>query len=77
MADQPLPVTAASPARRRLLLGLASAPLAMSLPIRRPARPVVLGIGLAGRVDVTATSIRFFDSAGRLRAVVGAFSSSP
>ncbi|MFY3654207.1 hypothetical protein ACOTEO_29280 [Achromobacter xylosoxidans] len=66
-----------SPARRRLLLGLASTPLAMCLPDLRPPAPVVLGVDLAGRVDVTATRIRFFDAAGRLCVVVGALSSSP
>ncbi len=77
MPEQPPPVAAASPARRRLLLSLASAPLAMCLPDLRPPAPMVLGVDLAGRVEATATSIRFFDAAGRLRMVVGAFSSSP
>lgn len=77
MPEQPPPVAAASPARRRLLLGMASAPLALRLPSPRPAVPVVLGVVLAGRVDLTATCIRFFDAAGRLRVVIGAFSSSP
>ncbi|KWU18071.1 hypothetical protein [Achromobacter xylosoxidans] len=77
MPEQPLAVTATSPARRRLLLGLASTPLAMCLPDLRPPAPVVLGVDVAGRVDVTATCIRFFDAAGRLRVVIGAFSSSP
>ncbi|WP_287814387.1 hypothetical protein, partial [Achromobacter sp.] len=67
MPEQPPPVVAASPSRRRLLLGLASAPLAMCLPDLRPPVPVVLGFDLAGAVDVTATCIRFFDAAGRLR----------
>ncbi|WP_287820494.1 hypothetical protein [Achromobacter sp.] len=75
MPEQPPPVVAASPSRRRLLLGLASAPLAMCLPDLRPPVPVVLGFDLAGAVDVTATCIRFFDAAGRLRLVIGAFSS--
>lgn len=77
MPEQPLPVTATSPARRRLMLGLASAPLSMCLPDLRPPAPAVLGVDLAGSVDVTATCIRFFDAAGRLRVVLGAFSSSP
>lgn len=75
MPDQ-LP-SVASPVRRRLLLGLASTPLAMCLPDLRPPAPVVLGVDLAGRIDVTAACIRFFDAAGRLRVVIGAFSSSP
>lgn len=77
MPEQPPPIAAASPGRRGLLLGLASASLAMCLPDLRPPAPVVLDVDLAGRVDVTATRIRFFDAAGRLRVVVGALSSSP
>lgn len=77
MPEQLPSAAAASPARRRLLLGLASAPLAMCLANLRPPAPVVLGFDLAGSVDVTATCIRFFDAAGRLRVVIGALSSSP
>ena len=77
MPEQLPPVASASPARRRLLLGMASAPLGLRLPSPRPAGPVVLGVDLAGRIDVTATCFRFFDAAGRLRVVVGAFSASP
>lgn len=77
MPEQLPSVAVASSTRRRLLWGLASAPLAMCLPDLRPPAPVVLGVDLAGRVDVTATCIRFFDAAGRLRVVIGAFSSFP
>ncbi|MCZ8437173.1 hypothetical protein [Achromobacter xylosoxidans] len=77
MPEQLPSVAVAPPTRRRLLWGLASAPFAMCLPDLRPPAPAVLGVDLAGSVDVTATCIRFFDAAGRLRVVIGAFSSSP
>jgi hypothetical protein len=75
--ERPSGPAPASAFRRRLLLGMASAPLALRLPSPRPAAPAVLGVDLAGAVDVTATRIRFFDAAGRLRVVIGALSSSP
>ncbi|MFY3626052.1 hypothetical protein ACOTFH_05445 [Achromobacter xylosoxidans] len=77
MPEQLPSVAVAPPTRRRLLWGLASAPFAMCLPDLRPPAPMVLGVDLAGSVDVTVTCIRFFDAAGRLRVVIGAFSSSP
>lgn len=76
-SERPFRQAPASKSRRRLLLCLASAPLALRLPSPRLAGPVVLGVDQAGRIDVTATCIRFFDAASRLRVVVGAFSSSP
>lgn len=77
MPEQLSSVAVASPARRRLPLGLASTPVAICLPDLRLPAPVVLGVDLAGSVDVTATRIRFFDAFGRLGVVIGAFSSSP
>lgn len=82
MAD-PLPKqTPASPGRRRWLLRLALAPLPSCPPIlalarATPAAPVVLGIDLAVVPSISATCIRIFDTAGRLRVVFGALFTFP
>ncbi|WP_157838830.1 hypothetical protein [Achromobacter sp. DH1f] len=47
---------------------------AVASPFRRR---LLLGVELACAVEVTATCIRFFDAAGRLRVVIGALCFSP
>jgi len=84
MADQMRVGAPASPARRRLLLGLALTPIAgvalrvpSALPCSRAAVPALVGVDLASRRDITATQIRVFDATGRLRVVFGCFDPSP
>ncbi|MGE8452642.1 MAG: hypothetical protein ACN6OP_18885 [Pseudomonadales bacterium] len=84
MADV-LPVPSrVSTKRRRLLLSLAVTPIAgvalrvpSALPCARAAVPALVGVDLASRMDISATHIRLFDAAGRLRVVVGCFDPSP
>lgn len=75
--------TPASPGRRRLLLGLALAPVASSPPILAralaapAAAPVVLGFDLAAEASISASCICIFDASGRLRVVFGSFDDTP